>query len=218
MNRLQSPFHDGAGWRAAVLSVALGLSLIGAPVQAVTPAGWKDILYRVKDEISQDRIGTIAAGTTFFILLALFPALAALVSLYGLIADPVTIGEHLASMRGYIPQSMIDLIGGELQRLIGNRSSALSVGFAIGLLLALSEGLKHRQIFMPRDLVTMAAGEDEGDVIPTGERKRPFLAAIDGAAAREAEDFDEADEDELAAQAGRPSNETYDDDPEDDAD
>jgi hypothetical protein len=86
------------------------------------------------------------------------------------------------------------------------------------LLLALSEGLKHRQIFMPRDLVTMAAGEDEGDVIPTGERKRPFLAAIDGAAARDAEDFDEADEEELAAQSGRPSNEADDDDPEDDAD
>lgn len=99
--------------------------------------GWKDIIYRVKDEISEDRIGTVAAGTTFFILLALFPALAALVSLYGLIADPVTIGEHLAGMRGYIPQSMIDLIGGELQRLIGSRSGALSFGFALGLLLAL---------------------------------------------------------------------------------
>lgn len=99
--------------------------------------GWKDILYRVKDEVLQDRIGTVAAGTTFFILLALFPALAALVSLYGLVADPITIGEHLASMRGYVPESMIDLIGGELQRLISNRSSALGFGFAIGLLLAL---------------------------------------------------------------------------------
>ena len=99
--------------------------------------GWKDILYRVKDEISQDRIGTIAAGTTFFILLALFPALAALVSLYGLVADPVTIAEHLAIMRGYIPQGMIDLIGGELQRLISNRTGALGFGFVIGLLLAL---------------------------------------------------------------------------------
>ena len=107
--------------------------------------GWKDILYRVKDEISQDRIGTIAAGTTFFILLALFPALAALVSLYGLVADPVTIAEHLAIMRGYIPQGMIDLIGGELQRLISNRTGALGFGFVIGLLLALwsaSNGMK----------------------------------------------------------------------------
>lgn len=99
--------------------------------------GWKDILHRMKDEISQDRIGTVAAGTTFFILLALFPALAALVSLYGLVADPVTIAEHLASVRGYIPQGTIDLIGGELQRLISNRTGALGFGFAVGLLLAL---------------------------------------------------------------------------------
>src|SRR5215207_1691313 len=99
--------------------------------------GWKDILYRLKDEISQDRIGTIAAGTTFFILLALFPALAALVSLYGLVADPLTIGEHLATMRGYVPASMIELIGGELQRLSSNRNSTLGVGFIVGILLAL---------------------------------------------------------------------------------
>jgi membrane protein len=99
--------------------------------------GWKDILYRLKDEVSQDRIGTIAAGTTFFILLALFPALAALVSLYGLVADPITIGEHLATMRGYVPASMIDFIGGELQRLSSNRNSTLGVGFIVGILLAL---------------------------------------------------------------------------------
>ena len=73
--------------------------------------GWKDILYRVKDEISGDRIGTIAAGTTFFVLLALFPALGALVSLYGLIADPVTINEHLNDLRGYLPAAVLDLVG-----------------------------------------------------------------------------------------------------------
>lgn len=98
--------------------------------------GWKDILYRVKDEISEDRIGTIAAGTTFFILLALFPALGALVSLYGLVADPATINEHVNDLRGYVPDAMLDLIGGELQRLEARKSS-LGVGFAIGLVLAL---------------------------------------------------------------------------------
>ncbi|MBB3194448.1 type III secretion system outer membrane ring subunit SctC [Roseateles terrae] len=45
MNRPRPSPLCRAGWRAALLSVAAGLSLIGAPVQAVTPAGWKDILY-----------------------------------------------------------------------------------------------------------------------------------------------------------------------------
>jgi hypothetical protein len=64
-------------------------------------------------------------------------------------------------------------------------------------LLALSSGLAHRKLFLPRDLVTMADGEDGGDVVPTGERPRMKLVGID-------DDF-EASEEELAAQAHRPS-------------
>jgi membrane protein len=99
--------------------------------------GWKDILYRVWDEVSEDQVSTVAAGTTFFLLLSLFPALAALVSLYGLIADPITINEHIADMRGYVPAALIDLISGELQRLMEKRTGALSFGFISGLLFAL---------------------------------------------------------------------------------
>ena len=90
-----------------------------------------------KDEIAEDRIGTIAAGTTFFVLLALFPALGALVSLYGLIADPVTINEHLNDLRGYLPAAVLDLVGQELTRLEQTRTGALGVGFVGGLLVAL---------------------------------------------------------------------------------
>lgn len=65
-------------------------------------------------------------------------------------------------------------------------------------LLALSEGLKVRRLFMPRDLVTMANGEAETNVIPLGERRDAGLATL---AERE---FEEATEEELAAQADRP--------------
>jgi membrane protein len=99
--------------------------------------GWKDILFRLWSEVSEDRVGTVAAGTTFFLLLAIFPALAALVSLYGLVADPGTIGGHLATMNGYVPGSVIDLLGQELQRLNDNRSTTLSLGFGTGILIAL---------------------------------------------------------------------------------
>jgi hypothetical protein len=67
-------------------------------------------------------------------------------------------------------------------------------------LLALSAGLTHRKLFLPRDLVTMADGQDGGDVVPTGERKRPHLTAIDGGGEPE---FEEASEEELALQEGR---------------
>jgi membrane protein len=60
---------------------------------ATTPSeiparGWKDILVRTYGELGEDRVVAIAAGVTFYVLLAIFPAVAALVSLYGLFADP----------------------------------------------------------------------------------------------------------------------------------
>ncbi|KPL67432.1 hypothetical protein SZ64_04520 [Erythrobacter sp. SG61-1L] len=73
------------------------------------------------------------------------------------------------------------------------------------MLLALSEGLKHRKLFLPRDLVTLANGEDGNEVIPTGERERPKLATLHG---KPADDGFEASEEELAAQKNRPSTET----------
>ena len=122
--------------------------------------GWKDVLYRVKDEISNDRIGTIAAGTTFFIVLALFPALGALVSLYGLIADPATIEEHLGGLSGILPASMIDLLRGELHRIVQSQSeSTLGISFAISLVLALwSANSGMKALF---DALNVAYDEEE---------------------------------------------------------
>ena len=65
--------------------------------------GWKDILWRVYEEVNKDRILAVAAGVTFYGLLALFPALAALVSIYGLFADPATIQDHLNLLSGVLP-------------------------------------------------------------------------------------------------------------------
>lgn len=67
------------------------------------------------------------------------------------------------------------------------------------MLLALGEGLRHRGLFIPRDLVTMAEGNDGDDIVPTGEREDDMLATLDD---DDDDDF-EASETELAAQAGR---------------
>lgn len=65
-------------------------------------------------------------------------------------------------------------------------------------LLALSEGLKVRRIFMPRDLVTIARGEADSNVIPLGDRPDAGLATL------AEEEFEEATAEELAAQVERP--------------
>lgn len=58
--------------------------------------GWKQVLLRVKDEISGDNLSIVSAGVAFYGLLAIFPAIAALVLIYGLFADPADVQRQLA--------------------------------------------------------------------------------------------------------------------------
>ena len=103
----------------------------------ITARGWKDILLRVYDNIGRDRVITIAAGVTFYSVLALFPAIAALVSLYGLFADPATIGSHLDSLSGVTPGGGVEVISDQLKRLTSQPNGALGFATIIGLVTAL---------------------------------------------------------------------------------
>ena len=99
--------------------------------------GWKDILLRVYDGISEDRILANAAGVTFYALLALFPAIAALVSIYGLFADPATIVSHLDAISGFAPGGAIEVLRDQLTRLAAQGSTTLGISFLIGLVVSL---------------------------------------------------------------------------------
>jgi membrane protein len=79
----------------------------------------------------------IAAGATFYLLPALFPALAAFVSIYGVVADPQTIADHVAFLGGVLPSGGLELIQSQLQSLVSQDPSSLSFGFLFGLALAL---------------------------------------------------------------------------------
>jgi membrane protein len=107
--------------------------------------GWKDILLRVYRNVPEHRVIALAAGVTFYALLALFPAVAALVALYGLFADPATISGRLDSIAGFLPGGAIDVIRDELTRVAQQGNSTLGVAFAIGLAVSLwsaNSGLK----------------------------------------------------------------------------
>ena len=99
--------------------------------------GWKDILLRTKDEIASDRVSLAAAGVTFYLLLALFPALAAFISIYGLLADPLTLSEHMAALRGVVPASVVEIVQEELTRLSELPRGGLTFGVLFGLAAAL---------------------------------------------------------------------------------
>ncbi len=101
------------------------------------PLGWKDILWRVWTEINADRILLVAAGATFYLLLALFPFLAAFVSLYGFVADPKTIADQISFLAGLMPSGGIDVIKDQLRALAAQDRETLSFGFLLGLGFAL---------------------------------------------------------------------------------
>jgi membrane protein len=99
--------------------------------------GLLDVAWRLWIQIGEDRILLVAAGTTFYVLLAIFPALAAFVSLYGFIADPKTIEDHIAFLGELLPADGFDLIRNQLHALTAQASGALSLGFLFGLVVAL---------------------------------------------------------------------------------
>jgi membrane protein len=117
--------EDGAPGRSA-----------SRPSELSGPAWWR-ILKRLWAECNEDRVLLIAGGTTFYLLLALFPALAAFVSLYGFVADPRTIAEHVAYLGGLLPSGGLDIIRNQLDALASQDQEALSVGFLVGLVVAL---------------------------------------------------------------------------------
>ncbi len=110
----------------------------GAASPSQIPArGWWDILKRTFSEVSEDRVLTEAAGITFYALLALFPAIAAMVSIYGLFAEPATIADHLDVIGSVVPGEGMQIIEEQVKRITSKGGAALGLGAIFGLLTAL---------------------------------------------------------------------------------
>ena len=103
----------------------------------IPAAGWKDILWRTWTEARKDRIPAVAAGVTFFTILALFPGVTAFVSLYGMYADVDTAQRHLTALAGVVPSDALTMIGDQMIRIAATRQASLSVTFVISLILSI---------------------------------------------------------------------------------
>jgi membrane protein len=99
--------------------------------------GWKNILWRTYERIGEDRLLAVAAGVVFYGLLALFPAVTALVSLYGLFAKATTINEHLSAAGSLLPESGMSIVRDHVNRLAAKGDVKLGSGFVAGLAIAL---------------------------------------------------------------------------------
>ncbi|WP_207477697.1 YihY/virulence factor BrkB family protein [Arenibaculum pallidiluteum] len=111
----------------------------------IPKAGWRDILLRVKNEQSKDNLSMIAAGVAYYALLAVFPALAAMVSVYGLAFDPRDVEAQIASVGAVLPAEATTLLNDQLKSLTSQPREGLGIGAAIGIIVALwsaSQGVK----------------------------------------------------------------------------
>jgi membrane protein len=110
----------------------------GAASPGEIPArGWWEIIQRTIRKISDNELLSAAAGVTFYGLLAIFPALTALVSLYGLMADPKSMADHLDSVTGILPAGGIDIISTQLNQLAVSSPGKLGIGAVFGLGMAI---------------------------------------------------------------------------------
>lgn len=98
--------------------------------------GWKDILLRVKSQIKKDHASIVAAGVTFYAFLAIFPAIAASVSLYGLFVDPATVEQQMSQLTALLPAQAHELLSQQLSAVASRSNTALGFGVAVSILLA----------------------------------------------------------------------------------
>ncbi|PWC37480.1 YihY/virulence factor BrkB family protein [Azospirillum sp. TSO35-2] len=120
----QRPANDGRGRSADTPS-------------DIPKSGWKDILLRVWDEQSKDNVSMLAAGVAYYALLAIFPAVAALVSIYGLVADPVMIENQISQLSALLPPEALSIVSDQARKVATTPSQGLGFGLLFGLLLTL---------------------------------------------------------------------------------
>ncbi len=99
-------------------------------------AGWKDILWRTYAEMQSDRLLYIAGGVAFFVLLAIFPAITALVSAYGLFFNASTIADNFTVLDDLVPSGVLGLIREQANH-IAAHGGALSIGIVVGIAVSL---------------------------------------------------------------------------------
>lgn len=110
--------------------------------------GWWQVAQRVWTESERDNLSVVAAGCAFFALLAIFPVLTALVSLYGLTANPDTVEQHFGVLRSVLPPQASDMVMQQIHRVATASGGRLGWSLAVSLGLALWSALAGTQAMM----------------------------------------------------------------------
>jgi len=94
----------------------------------ITRAGWRDILLRIWQKLGEDNVSLVAAGVALNTLLAVFPAMAVLASIYGMFASPGQVGHEIQPFYGILPHEAAGIIQTQLEALARPRNQTLGIG------------------------------------------------------------------------------------------
>lgn len=103
----------------------------------ISGSGWKNILKRVKNEMGTDNLHIIAAGVAFYTFLAIFPAIIAIISIYGLVVDPTQVQQQIQQLSGIVPQEAFSVIEKRITNISQSSSSTLGWSSVLSLLFTL---------------------------------------------------------------------------------
>jgi membrane protein len=121
--------------------------------------GWKDILLRTKRSVTRDSISLVSAGVAFYLMLAVFPAIAATISIYGLVADPADVERQIQSLMGVMPPQAAQILQGQMRSVVSASGAGLSIGAIGGILFSLWSTAKGVKAMM--NGLNMAYHEEE---------------------------------------------------------
>src|SRR3954452_21347737 len=99
--------------------------------------GWWQVVRRAFKESSADNVPMLAGGVAFFAFLAIFPAIIACITLYGLVADPETVATQVRDLAAILPQQAQPIVADQLQSVSSSSTGALGFGLVVSLLAAL---------------------------------------------------------------------------------
>ena len=103
---------------------------------------WIAIAWRIKAELSADHVGLIAAGVAFYGLLAIFPAITAILALGGLFLDPSEIVSQLGNLSAVVPDAAMQIITDQAAAVAGSREGGLGLAALTGIGIAIYSASK----------------------------------------------------------------------------
>lgn len=112
----------------------------------LSPTAWFDVAKRVVPRLREDHVSLASAGVAFFGFLALVPALAAMIAVYGLVADPNEAAQRMDELFSTLPSEASALLSKQVSSVAESSSGALSLTLVVSIALSLwaaSSGMAH---------------------------------------------------------------------------